>query len=112
MFMAPNRQPNEKSAAVELAALGNQTRLRIFKLLVRAGHDGMNVGEIQKILRIPASTLAHHLATLSRSGLLQQSQHGREVRCSVDFETMDGLITYLTEQCCEGTHLEGSADVA
>ncbi len=110
--MTRNRQPNEKSAAAELAALGNETCLRIFKLLVRAGHDGLNVGEIQRILRIPASTLAHHLATLSRSDLLQQSQHGREVRCSVDFEAMNGLIAYLNEQCCEGTHLEGSAHVA
>ncbi len=110
--MSRNQQTNEKSAAAELAALGNETRLRIFKLLVRAGHDGLNVGEIQGILRIPASTLAHHLASLSRAGLLQQSQHGREVRCSIDFETMNDLIAYLTEQCCTGTHFEDSAHVA
>jgi len=110
--MISKRQPDEKDAAVELAALGNKTRLRIFKLLVRAGHDGLNVGKIQAHLRIPASTLAHHLATLSRADLLQQSQQGREVRCSVDFETMNGLIAYLTEQCCTGVRLEESAQLA
>ena len=110
--MVTDQQPDEKDAAVELAALGNETRLRIFKLLVRAGHDGLNVGEIQTHLGIPASTLAHHLATLSRAKLLQQSQHGREVRCSVDFETMNGLVAYLTEQCCTGVRLEESEQVA
>jgi len=112
MSMAPNRPPNEKNAAAELAALGNEKRLKIFRLLVRAGHDGLNVGEIQGILRIPASTLAHHLASLSRADLLQQSQHGREVRCCVDFETMNGLVEYLTEQCCTGAHLDDSAHLA
>jgi len=110
--MSRKRQPGEKRAAVELAALGNATRLRVFKLLVRAGHDGLNVGNIQRHLRIPASTLAHHLSTLTRSGLLRQSPHGREVNCTVDFEAMNALVAYLTEQCCSGVHLEDSTRVA
>ncbi len=110
--MTTKPQPSEKRAAIELAALGNQTRLRIFKLLVRAGHEGLNVGGIQRHLRIPASTLAHHLATLSRAGLLHQSPQGREVVCSVDFEAMNALVAYLTERCCSGIQLEESPRVA
>ncbi len=110
--MDQKKQPTEQCAAAELAALGNQTRLRIFKLLVRAGHKGLNIGEIQGFMEIPASTLAHHLATLSRANLLQQSQHGREVRCRVDFETMNCLVDYLTEQCCTGAHFVDSTQAA
>ncbi len=110
--MSTTKLPTEKHAAVELAALGNQTRLRVFKLLVRAGDDGMNIGAIQRQLRIPASTLAHHLATLSRAGLVHQSQHGREVLCAVDFAAMNALVGYLTEQCCIGVQDQDNGQVA
>ena len=110
--MKTNRQPTEKHAAIELAALGNQTRLRVFKLLIRAGNEGLNIGAIQRHLRIPASTLAHHLSTLSNAGLVQQTQRGREVRCIVDFEAMNGLVGYLTEQCCSGVRLDEGEQVA
>ncbi len=103
---------NEKLAAAKLAALGNETRLLVFKSLVRAGHDGLNVGEIQRLLHIPASTLAHHLATLCRAELVQQSHQGREVRCHIDFNTMNSLVAYLSEQCCTGIDLETSSRVA
>ncbi len=100
--MAEPKFLNEEQAAVQLAALGNKTRLQVFKLLVRAGHHGLNVGAVQHHLKKPASTLAHHLSALSRSGLVSQVQHGREVRCRVDFEVMIRLVGYLTEQCCTG----------
>jgi ArsR family transcriptional regulator, arsenate/arsenite/antimonite-responsive transcriptional repressor len=99
---------SEDHAAHALAALGNVTRLRLFRLLVRAGHDGLNVGEIQRLLDQPASTLAHHLAKLSGAGLIVQARHGREVICTADYTRMDGLLTYLTDQCCHGVgHKQG-----
>jgi ArsR family transcriptional regulator, arsenate/arsenite/antimonite-responsive transcriptional repressor len=93
---------HEDQAANGLAALGNRTRLRLFRLLVRAGKAGMNVGDIQAEIEAPASTLAHHLSTLARSGLVIQRRRGREVISRVDYRAMDGLIGYLTEECCAG----------
>lgn len=89
-----------------LAALGNTTRLRLFRLLVQAGHEGLNVGELQRLLNQPASTLAHHLGKLTRAGLVVQNRHGREVICTADYARMNGLLSYLTDQCCSGVHLE------
>ncbi|NIR30019.1 MAG: helix-turn-helix transcriptional regulator [Gammaproteobacteria bacterium] len=88
-----------------MAALGNRTRLRLFRLLVRAGPEGLNVGELQRHLAIPASTLAHHLATLTHAGLLQQEKRGREVICTADYEAVNGLVAYLTDECCAGVRL-------
>lgn len=108
--MDPKVISSEEHAARALAALGNVTRLRLFRLLVRAGHDGLNVGEIQRLLDQPASTLAHHLAKLSGAGLIVQARHGREVICTADYTRMDGLLTYLTDQCCHGVgHEEGGS---
>ena len=66
--MATRAQQREQSAADALAALGNRTRLRVFKLLVRAGPQGTNIGAIQRMLGIPATTLGHHLGTLAAAG--------------------------------------------
>lgn len=90
----------ERHAADQLGALGNETRLRLFRQLVRAGPEGLNVGTLQTRLAIPASTLAHHLGTLVSAGLVRQSRHGREIRSALDYEAMDNLIGYLTEACC------------
>lgn len=90
----------ETRTADQLGALGNETRLRLFRVLVRAGTGGLNVGALQSRLAIPASTLAHHLGTLVSAGLVRQTRHGREVRSALDYEAMDNLICYLTEACC------------
>lgn len=103
--MAKPRRPNESRAAQGLAALGNRTRLRLFRLLVRAGPAGLNIGELQRHLGIPASTLAHHLATLTRAGLVQQQKQGREVMCTADYEAVNALVAYLTDECCAGVRL-------
>ena len=66
--MIGRKQQREQAAADALAALGNRTRLRIFKLLVRAGREGTNIGTLQRMLGIPATTLAHHLARWRRPG--------------------------------------------
>jgi DNA-binding transcriptional ArsR family regulator len=102
----------EDMAAQSLAALGSGTRLRLFRALVRAGDDGANVGTLQQLLGIPGSTLAHHLATLTRAGLLIQERQGREVISRVDFDAMQSLIAYLTEECCTGLCVSEDADAA
>ncbi len=61
----------EEQAAKGLAALGNQTRLRLYKLLVKAGRFGLNIGDLQQLLYVPASTMAHHLAALTKADLVR-----------------------------------------
>lgn len=100
---------DEDQAAERLAALGNRTRLRLYRLLVRAGEDGLNVGELQRLLDVPASTLAHHLAALARAGLVLQERRGREVVSRADYATMNALVGYLTDQCCQGVRLTDAA---
>lgn len=98
----------ETDAAAALAALGNPVRLRLFRLLMRAGDDGINVGDMQKLMDVPASTLAHHITHLARADLIRQQRHGREVITRADYPNMHALMNYLTEQCCAGVgHLIG-----
>jgi len=85
-----------------LEALGNMTRLAIFRLLVRAGDEGLAVGDIQRALAVPASTLSHHLLRLSHVGLLTQERRGRVRICRADFAAINGVVAYLTEECCTG----------
>ena len=89
-------------AARCLEKLGNPTRLEIFRLLVRAGAKGLAVGELQAHLDIPASTLSHHVAQLVNVGLVAQEREGRLLRCQPNYRLMDGLIGFLTEECCRG----------
>lgn len=84
------------------AALGNEARLGIFRLLVRAGQDGLCVGDIGAHFGFKPSTLAHHLGTLVHAGLVIQEKKGREVYSRVDYEAMNGLLDFLTEECCSG----------
>ncbi len=88
------------SIARALCALGHEVRLSLYRLLVRAGHDGLNVGEIGVQLGLPSSTLAHHLKTLVQAGLVVQERRGREVINRVDFDTMTRTIGFLTDECC------------
>jgi len=90
------------TAALCLSELGNPTRLAIFRLLVRAGTGGVVVGDIQRHLDIPGSTLSHHLAHLARAGLIEQRRDGRSLWCIAHHSVMDGLIEFLTNQCCVG----------
>lgn len=93
---------DETEAAQGLSALGNKSRLAIFRLLVRAGENGTPTGHIGRELGIPLSTLAHHLDRLSRAGLVSQRKSGREVICTANYKTLLALTSYLTEKCCEG----------
>ncbi len=85
-----------------LAELGNVARLRIFSLLVRAGHDGMTITEIRQALDTPASTLAHHLRGMVEVGLVRQERQGREVRCRPDFTLIDAAWAHFRSECCRG----------
>lgn len=85
-----------------LSALGHEARLEIFRLLVRAGHDGLIVGDIAAHLDIPASTLAHHLGSLVDAGLVRQTRQGRSILNTVDFARMTHLVDFLSEECCVG----------
>ncbi len=93
---------DEVRAAETLAALGNEKRLQIFRLLVQAGHEGLNVGEIQARMSIPPSTLAHHIAALVKADLVSQDKHGREVICTAQYETMNTVFEFVNAQCCIG----------
>jgi DNA-binding transcriptional ArsR family regulator len=97
-----HRRLTEAEAAKGFAALGNRARLRLLRLLVRAGGEGMTVGEIGRRLDMPASTAAHHLAALVRAGLVTQERRGREVICAAEFRVIGGTASYLTEACCSG----------
>jgi len=97
---------DEPAAARALEALGNAKRLAIYRLLVRAGDGGLSMGDVQRALAIPASTLSHHVTRLCRAGLVTQERRGREIRCRVDYPVMRGLVGFLTDQCCVGVRVE------
>ncbi len=85
-----------------LAQLGNITRLRIFRLLVKAGKKGLSVGKIQEELNVPGSTLSHHLTKLSTLNLISQEREGRVLHCTANYKLLDNVISELKDQCCIG----------
>jgi DNA-binding transcriptional ArsR family regulator len=91
-----------KANADCLAGLGNPTRLKIFRLLVKAGHDGLPVRAIQNELGVPASTLSHHLRHLVSVGLVSQERSGVTLICRAKYDVMQDLIAFLTAECCVG----------
>ena len=91
-----------KSATDSLAALGHETRLAIFRLLVQAGPQGVNAGLICETLGLAPATLSFHLAHLSRVGLIRGRQEGRFIFYAADYATMDALLAFLTDNCCQG----------
>jgi ArsR family transcriptional regulator, arsenate/arsenite/antimonite-responsive transcriptional repressor len=95
-------------AAARLEALGNPTRLKIYRLLVRAGEEGLPVGRLQAKIDIAASTLSHHLKALIAVGLVTQTREGTTLVCHTNYGLMRGLVDYLVEECCaEGTCAPG-----
>jgi ArsR family transcriptional regulator, arsenate/arsenite/antimonite-responsive transcriptional repressor len=93
----------EMTQAVDaLAALAQESRLKVYRLLVEAGPDGRSAGRIGEELDLPPATLSFHLAHLARTGLVRSRQEGRFVIYSADFRNMNQLVGYLTENCCGG----------
>lgn len=85
-----------------LEKLGNPTRLAVFRLLVRAGTNGLLVGELQSRLGVPHSTLSHHILFLVTARLIRQERQGRVLRCKPNYERMTAIIESLTAECCAG----------
>lgn len=85
-----------------LAALGHDSRLAIYRLLVEAGPEGMNASAIGEQLGMVPATLSFHLAHLSRAGLIRGRKESRFIHYSADYATMDELIAFLTNNCCQG----------
>ena len=100
------------SNARALAALGHDARLSIFRLLVKAGEDGLRVSDIGDHLGLAPSTLAHHLSALVDAGLVRQDRQGREVFNRVDFVAMHALVDFLTSECCAGVAVRAPEDAA
>jgi ArsR family transcriptional regulator, arsenate/arsenite/antimonite-responsive transcriptional repressor len=93
----------EKTDAVAaLAALAQDNRLDVFRLLVQAGPDGMPAGAIAEALEIPPNTLTFHFDRLRMAGLVAVRREGRSMIYAAQFETMNSLLAFLTENCCGG----------
>lgn len=90
-------------AVLKLAELGHATRLAIYRMLVKAGSQGLAVSEIQQQLQVPGSTLSHHISKLVTAGLMSQSREGRVLRCTANYNALTDLIGYLSEECCESS---------
>lgn len=87
-------------AAKQLEALGNPTRLQIYRLLVRAGNSGLMVGQVQDRLGLPGSTLSHHLKRLVDQGLVRQDRDGTSLMCHAEYSAMNALLEFLSAECC------------
>ena len=86
--------------ANQLEALGNPTRLRIYRALVRAGESGSPVGRLQEKLKIAPSTLSHHIKTLVSAGLIRQLREGTTLVCHANYDVMRGLVDFMVAECC------------
>ena len=89
-----------KNILTALAALAQETRLAVFRLLVETGPEGLPVGRIGERLAVAPATLSFHLKELARADLVTMRPEGRFIYCSANFATMHGLVAYLTENCC------------
>ena len=89
-----------RQAVASLAALAQDSRLRVYRLLVEAGPTGLAVGEIGASLKVAPATLSFHLKELSHAGLVKARQEGRFIYYSANYDRMNRLLGYLTENCC------------
>jgi DNA-binding transcriptional ArsR family regulator len=87
-------------AVAHLEALGNPTRLKIYRALVRAGEVGLSVGKLQQRLHIAPSTLSHHIKSLVIVGLIEQVRDATTLVCHANFKTMRDLVDFLVAECC------------
>ena len=94
------------NAVIALAALAQPTRLAIFRRLVEFAPDGLTPGEIATALDLAPATLSFHLKELAHAGLIRAQPEGRHIRYSADFKSMNALLDYLTENCCQGRSCE------
>jgi ArsR family transcriptional regulator len=109
--MAPRRMTLARAVRA-LDALAHDTRLRVHRLLVQSGEEGLSAGSIARRLGMPASSLSFHLMHLQAAGLVTQRRAGRSLIYAVNFASMDGLMEYLQENCCRGFGEESCVDDA
>ena len=93
---------NSDSAIQALGALAHDHRLAVFRLLVQQGREGLAAGEIARALSLPNSSLSFHLAQLQQAGIVAQRREGRSLIYSADYDAMEALMGFLTENCCQG----------
>ena len=94
---------DSNQAVQALAALAHDTRLDVYRMLVERGPDGLSAGVIAERLGIPPSSLTFHVQHLHRAGLITQRRLSRQLIYAADFTTMNGLVAFLTENCCGGS---------
>ena len=97
-----NGNMEEQNVIRSLTALAHNHRLRVFRTLVVAGQAGLNPGSLAETLGLPAATLSFHLKEMTHAGVVTQERQGRNLLYRADFEHMNALLAYLTENCCQG----------
>jgi ArsR family transcriptional regulator len=97
-----SRYMDTSHALAGLSALAQESRLKVFRLLVRRGPEGMAAGDIARSLKLPHNTLSSHLAILSRASLVKSRKESRSIIYSVDLEGTRELLSFLVEDCCRG----------
>jgi ArsR family transcriptional regulator len=93
---------DKKNALGAFAALSQSTRLDVFRLLVKAGNEGMLAGQISDALEVRQNTMSANLSILAQSGLIRNEREGRSIRYFADMDGMRGLLAFLMEDCCGG----------
>lgn len=91
-----------KLALSQLSALAQDNRLAVFRLLVKAGRDGLPAGEIAAAMDVPPNTLSAQLNILSNAGLIEGNRQGRSIIYTANYDAISGLIVFLMEDCCQG----------
>jgi len=91
---------DQKLATKRLAELGNDNRMTVFRLLVKAGPKGLAVGDIQRRLGLSGSNLSHHLHRLIGAGLMRQEREGRTLYCIAELEALNEVVSFLNAECC------------
>lgn len=99
-----------ETVAKRLEALGNETRLEVYQALVRAGPEGLPVGAVQERTRVARSTLSHHLRKLIAVDLVYQVRSGTTLYCHANFDAMNAMLGYLSDQCCADAACGEAAD--
>ena len=103
---------NSRDAIASLGALAQETRLAAYRLLVQRGPTGASAGEIAEALEVPSSSLSFHLQQLVHAGLIHQERRSRQMLYRANYDRMNGLVAFLTENCCGQAGASGRCEPA
>ncbi len=101
---------NPNQATQGFSAMGSSARMEVLQTLIKAGPDGLVVGDIQSRTKMPASTLAHHLKALHTANLIIQTKHGREITSLANYAHLEALASYILQECCSLQNTKTSQD--